>query len=403
MRTQSQLRTICHNLISGGRGWILLFIAFGWAISLGTRFIFPVAFPHFREEFNVRLSTLGLLYTLLWIAYALGQFPGGVLADRFGERNILASSTLLTALAVVIVAFSIDVVSLAAGMMLFGMTSALYGPTRFTILTDIYTEYDGTAVGLSQAAGQVGNTLLPIGTGLLAAYTSWRIGFFYVVPLFVLAAVGLWIVVPARTAGTASAVDNLSRKTVMYLVRNVLSAQTVKLTVLMALVMFALQGLTGFYPTYLVDVKGLSPELSATLYGAIFICAFFIQPVLGALGDLFEPRRTLLLVVGIQITALGLLTVATGVVQLTGVTILLSSFFGVGPIAITRLTNGLPADMKGAGLGFLRTGYFLVGATGSIVVGAFADFGLFNEAFLFLAGVMVVAFLLIISLPARSA
>jgi len=71
------------ELWSGGRGKVLTAVAGGWFLSVGVRMIYPVMLPSLRSAYGLNLTTAGLLLTVLFLAYAFGQFPGGVLADRF--------------------------------------------------------------------------------------------------------------------------------------------------------------------------------------------------------------------------------------------------------------------------------------------------------------------------------
>ena len=394
-----EARAIGRGLWREGRGWVLILVAMGWVLSLGTRYVFPVLFPAIRADLDIGLSTLGVLYTLLWVAYAVGQFPGGIIADRFGDRNTLVASTAVTAVTVLAIGLAVNAFLLAVGMVLFGLATALYGPVRFTVLSGIYDEYEGTAIGITQAAGQLGNALLPVGANAVAAYLTWQAGLLCVLPLFAVVTVGLWLVVPTRSAESSSAVDDLSTETLRYVLRHVTDRRPLALAGVLAITMFVLQGMSGFYPTYLADVKGLSSGDAALLYGLFFSSAVVVQPIAGSLGDVLSKRWTLL--VGFGPLSVGLLLVpfASGRYQLTAVTLLLGSIFFVTPVAIPMLMATLPADIEGTGLGLLRTGYFLFGATGTTVVGVLADRGSFDESFLVLTALLLVAVLLVAVLP----
>lgn len=394
-----EARAIGRGLWREGRGWVLILVAMGWVLSLGTRYVFPVLFPAIRADLDIGLSTLGVLYTLLWVAYAVGQFPGGIIADRFGDRNTLVASTAVTAVTVLAIGLAVNAFLLAVGMVLFGLATALYGPVRFTVLSGIYDEYEGTAIGITQAAGQLGNALLPVGASAVAAYLTWQAGLLCVLPLFAVVTVGLWLVVPTRSAESSSAVDDLSTETLRYVLRHVTDRRPLALAGVLAITMFVLQGMSGFYPTYLADVKGLSSGDAALLYGLFFSSAVVVQPVAGSLGDLLSKRRTLLVGLGPLSLGLSLVPFASGRYQLTAVTVLLGSIFFVTPVAIPMLMATLPADIEGTGLGLLRTGYFLFGATGTTVVGVLADRGSFDESFLVLTALLLVAVLLVAVLP----
>jgi len=66
------------------------------------------------------------------------------------------------------------------------------------------------------------------------------------------------------------------------------------------------------------------------------------------------------------------------------------------------MTSAFPADMKGTGLGFLRTVYMTIGAVSPVLFGALADRGFFDEAYLILAGFVAVAVVLTQWLPELS-
>ena len=151
---------------------------------MGGRFVYPALLPFLREAFAMDLTTAGMLLTMLWAAYAVGQFPGGIFGDRIGERNALVLSTAVAALALLAVAASVSVWTLFLGTLAFGLATSLFGPARFTIFTRFYPKRGGTAIGITMAAGSIGNTLLPPVAGVLASYVTWRLGFGFVIPLF---------------------------------------------------------------------------------------------------------------------------------------------------------------------------------------------------------------------------
>jgi MFS family permease len=83
-------------------------------------------------------------------------------------------------------------------------------------------------------------------------------------------------------------------------------------------------------------------------------------------------------------------------------TVLLSHRNGVGVVTNTYIADTLPADIKGSGLGLLRTSWLLIGATSPILVGYLGDLGRLTDAFVVLAGVAGVATLLTLLIPSRS-
>lgn len=68
----------------------LCILAF-FVTMVGRLAISPIA-PLIVDEFGVSKSLVGLSLTGLWVAYALMQFPSGVLGGRYGEKLVILAS-----------------------------------------------------------------------------------------------------------------------------------------------------------------------------------------------------------------------------------------------------------------------------------------------------------------------
>ena len=64
------------------------------AINYIDRASISVAMPVISKEFALDLRTQGLILSSFFITYALMQIPGGMLADRFKPRIVIAAATL---------------------------------------------------------------------------------------------------------------------------------------------------------------------------------------------------------------------------------------------------------------------------------------------------------------------
>lgn len=227
------------------RGKILFAIAGGWFLSIGIRLAYPVLLPHLRDTYGLDLTEAGMLLSILWLAYAVGQLPGGILADRVGEGRVLVASTAISAVTIVFVATAASTPILFAATALFGFGTALYGVSRFTALSEIYPENDGVAIGVTMAAGEAGNVTLPAVAGIIATSLTWQFGFSFTVPLFLLVALGLWVFVPSHTAGETSAVDSVSLNSVRYVFSEVTRPTTLLVALIQILGYSIWQAFTG--------------------------------------------------------------------------------------------------------------------------------------------------------------
>lgn len=385
MSIVTDIKTSTRELWSDGRGWILLAVSAGWALSIGVRFAYPTLVPFVRADFAIDLTTVGLLLSMVWGGYAIGHVPAGVLGDRVGEGNILVLSTLLSAGTIILVATSVNVGMLFAGTLAFGLGTALFGPTRFTLFTSIYSDRSGSAIGLSTAMGSLGNALLPVTAAFIATYATWRFGFGVFAPLFAGAAFAIWMTVPGRPTGHDSAVDEFSSETLAHIVRGIKRGSIPVVVSVQITIAFVNQGFAAFYPVYLTTMKGLSPGVAATLFGLYFAVGAIIQPFSGSMLDRFGARLSLVVLLGTSSFGLWLLPFVHGFGPLVAITVLCSSLTGCFVVTQTYITDTLPDDMQGTGLGILKAGWMLLTATSPMIIGVLADFGYFNEAFLLLA------------------
>ncbi|WP_245726753.1 MFS transporter [Natronorubrum sediminis] len=394
-----------------GRGKVLIVVAVGWGLSMGTRMIYPVLLPHLRTAYGIDLTTAGLLVTVLFVAYAIGQLPGGILADRIGERPILIVSTLLAAATLFLVTTAGSVLVLFAMTALFGLAIALYAVARYTVLTRLYPNHLGAANGATAASADAAQSVLPPLAGVLAAGVSWQMGFGFAIPLFLITGLALWAIVPTRTDGTRSSENdrtdggapverpttNRRWDTFLVLRRPVI----VKGAIVYTLGLCIWQAFTAFYPIYMIEIKGLSSSLAGGLFGLFFVLGIAVKPLSGGMYDQIGARRSLLIVVSVSGVALSLLPFVNSFWLLVMITALISALLGISTVVESFLLTNIPKDVRGTGLGIIRSIAFLIGAVSPALFGAAGDRNLFDEAFLSLGLLAGIALVVITLLPEK--
>ena len=400
MHVFSLIRQEGLALWSDGRGPILVAIAGGWALLNGSRMIFPVVLPQLREDFGLTLTTAGLLITVIWFSYAVGQVPGGVFADRYGERKTLTASVAVgtVGLAAVLVAPTALVLYAATAAM--GLGYSLYPIARITALSDIYPERLGSALGVTMAGGDIGQAVLPPIAGVLTVAVAWRLGLGFVLPLLVLAVVVVWTTLPAKTRQTEMGGD-LRLGDVRLILGKLRTPTILTMALLLTVFVGVWQTFSAFYPTYLIDVKGLAPPVASGLFGLFFAFGVVAKPAAGLAYDSVGIRLSLPLVLSGSIVGLLLLPSARGVLPLAGVTVLISSMLGSGAIIQTYLADTIPEEIQGTGLGVVRSVGAGIGASGPVLFGAFAERGHFDEGYLVLGGLVAVVTVISLRLPPR--
>ncbi len=397
----TRARVAIGRLFADGRLLILAAVALGWLFVVGGRFLLPAVLPQVKTTFAVGNAGAGLAVSVVWGGYALMQAPGGVLIDRVGERLLLAGSLALTGVAVLVVAAAPTYPVFLVGCGLFGFTTGLYGPARGTTISRSFPRNDGAAIGATLAAGSVGSAVLPFVAGSLVGRVGWRLLLGILVVPFVVVAAFAWRAVPVR------AVADDSGATGSHLLANVIAAvrtpAVARAVAAVTLLLFAFQGLTAFLPTYLVEVKGFDQATATGLFALLFLAGAGSQLLAGTVADRVGERWGLTVTAAVAVVSAAAVPFIDGVLVAAVVVSAVGTRLAMAPVSNAYVIDILPPGVQGSAWGVLRTAFFLVSAGGSTFVGAFADRGLFDEAFFVLAGLAGVAALLYVRLPSRAA
>ena len=394
------LRSATGRLRGGGRGWTLLAIAAGWVFVLGGRFLVPAVLPQVTDAFSVGNTGGGIAVTVIWGTYALMQSPAGLLVDRVGERRLLAASLLLSAGSVLVLGVAPAYLAFLGGCAGFGFASGLYGPPRGTALARTFPDDDGAAIGATLAAGSVGSAVLPFLAGALVEGAGWRVVVGSLAPPLLVAAAFTWRTVPERDR--AAAPDPTPPRTLAADALEAVRRRGVAVAVAaVTLMLFAFQGLSAFYVTYLVG-RNVDQRIAAGLFALLFLGGAVAQLAAGALADRFGARPVLTVTAAVGALAVGVVPYVEGLVPLALLSVLLGTRLAIAPVSNAYVIAVLPDAVTGTAWGALRTGFFLLGAAGSTIVGAMADRALFDEAFLLLAVLTGAAAVCYAFLPERA-
>jgi FSR family fosmidomycin resistance protein-like MFS transporter len=181
-----------------------------------------VLLPLLAQTFGLNLAQVGAIRTAHRVAMAAFQLPAGLIAERFGERNLLALGTLLAGLAFVALGFASGFWMILIALFFAGMGSAVQHPLSSTIISHAYPgEGRRSALGTYNFAGDVGKFLFGGMVSLcVVAGISWQtpvVGF-GVVALVTAFVIFAWI---ANTHTPASRGDkNAKPKTPGWGIRN---------------------------------------------------------------------------------------------------------------------------------------------------------------------------------------
>jgi MFS transporter, FSR family, fosmidomycin resistance protein len=137
--------------------------------------ILYVFLPVWASEFGLTFAQVGLIRTAYTGGMSAFQMPAGLLAERWGERRLLAAGTAVTALGFIAAGWATGFVSLLAVLLAAGLASAVQHPLSSSLVSKAY-EAGGrrAALGTYNFSGDVGKAAVAAAVGLLAALVGWR-------------------------------------------------------------------------------------------------------------------------------------------------------------------------------------------------------------------------------------
>lgn len=135
-----------------------------------------VLLPLLAQTFGLSLAQVGMIRSAHRVAMASFQIPAGLIAERFGERNLLALGTLIAGLAFLALGFAPGFWAILIALFFAGVGSAVQHPLSSTIISHAYPD-DGRrmALGTYNFFGDVGKFAFGgiVSLGLFAGI-SWQ-------------------------------------------------------------------------------------------------------------------------------------------------------------------------------------------------------------------------------------
>src|SRR5512134_3328391 len=135
-----------------------------------------VLLPLLAQTFGLSLAQVGMIRSAHRVAMASFQLPAGLIAERFGERNLLALGTLVAGLAFLALGYAPGFWAILVALFFAGVGSAVQHPLSSTIISHAYPD-DGrrAALGTYNFFGDVGKFAFGgVVSLLLVAGISWE-------------------------------------------------------------------------------------------------------------------------------------------------------------------------------------------------------------------------------------
>lgn len=147
------------------------------------------------KDFHVTASTIGLLTSIQFMAYAGLQIPIGIMSDRYGPNRFLIAGALLNGLGTLLYSLAPNEFVLLFARLLVGMGDATIWINLVLILSQWFRaqEFIGL-LGFAGMAGSLGSILATVPYSAWIASAGWRTPFFTIGTVLCLCAMLLYFV-----------------------------------------------------------------------------------------------------------------------------------------------------------------------------------------------------------------
>jgi len=248
-------------------------------------------FPVLKDEFALTNQQVGLIVAIPSLIQFLLSVPSGMVSDRFGPRNLMATSILTAAVGAFLASISTTPWMFIVASTLLTFNSTLYHPPAQSYVSDITSPRDRSrALGIWHSGGTTGVSLGPFSVSILMGVLAfgWReIYGFWIIPIL-LGLVGLYFVKPSseiveeeerRTWNEKDSVDTLFNSNMMFL----LLSGTVR--------RFGGGLTTGFLSIWLAEAQGWTVGQIGIMLGISSLMGVVASPLGGELASRYGEKR----------------------------------------------------------------------------------------------------------------
>lgn len=395
------------------RRTILVMLTSAMVINYMDRSALAVAMPFITEDFHLTDVEKGIIFSSFSIGYALFNFLGGVLSDKFGSTKVMVAAMVFWSAMCGLTAGAFSFWSLLVLRVLFGSGEGPISTTANKVVNNWFPLTErARSVGISQAGGPLGGALSGPVVGLLAITFGWRVAF-VVIALIGLTWAWIWLLVATDKPSQNKRVseeelaelsvnpsdeqpgDEPVEKVSMWkaILRPAILATAVSLFCYNYILFFFLT----WFPTYLVDAQGISLENMSFVTALPWIVGaagyvgggFLIDYIFRRTGKQFFSRKVVLVscltMSAVLVGVTGTATSAASAVTL--MTLAVGFLMLAAPAYWTLIQDAAPKEYVGSAGGLMHGLANISGIVGPTITGFIVAGGGFAGAFT-LAGVL---------------
>ena len=349
---------------------------------------FYVLLPIWAQAFGLSYVQVGTLRMAYSTAMACLQLPAGMLAERVGERALLAAGSMLAGVAFALLATSQSYAMLGVLILLSGVGSAVQHPIASSLISQVYAPASRrAALGVYNFIGDVGKMAVASAIGFGVVAIGWRSSVAIYGAIVVCAGVVAWAALaslarnprpthttPVPSAGKGWGFTNPIGFALLSSIQLIDSA--------------CRTGFLTFFP-FLLIAKGANVASVGFALALVFIGGAAGKLVCGLIAERVGILRTVILTelaTGALIAALVAAPLAWAMLLLIPVGVALN---GTSSVLYGTVAELVRDDRQSRSFGLFYTLGSAAGAVAPLVFGLLSDFAGVPMALLVLAGLAV--------------
>ncbi|MBS3787607.1 MFS transporter [Candidatus Bipolaricaulota bacterium] len=381
----------------------LLSLSF-FGVSL-TFTIFPLLILPIEESLNISHSLAGLIYTIMFIASAVGRFTESFGADQIGRDVFIYYPGYLIVAGATIFALSPTYWLLVLGALLMGLGNGLFIPAGFAAVSELFPNERGKFIGLYDSIFPLSALGAYAVTSIGTLLGSWRfaVGLLGIYLFFI--TMGLYLIQgpPARN-DEGSSVESFSLtdqvKEAIKKAKN--SPVFLKMVTLIIPVSIFAKGVVNFIPAYLIQARGLSQGLANLLYIVFMGLIIPGKMISGRALDRKGARWTFLFVIGFILAGFTLFSQIPGLWAIgVGIFLVAPGRGGIYTTMHSHLLDKLPKTSVNLLYGLFMVSLSVFGSIGPGLVGILIDNIGFRLSFAVLLFVVLFTLPLVLSIDKK--
>lgn len=332
----------------------LTVISTAHAINHIHQFVLPVVMVKIALEYNLSYFSMGLLTACFTLPFSLLQIVFGGLSRRISRKLLMGLTLTLNSAAYIAINFTSDFRLLAILLFLAGAGGSAYHPIGIPLISEIFVEKRGQALGFHQTGGAIGSFLAPMAIGTIAEILGWRSAFLIMAFLGFMLLPLLWLSIEeSKPFERVQVRGNIS------VIRQVI----ILILALGTLGLLGLRSLTPFATQYFHERKGVTYTQAIILFSLLQVAGIFSGPICGRLSDIMGRKKIISSLILIQSIALFLITLVYNAPL-----VMVCIIFGFTTFGLLGTTDALIADITPPELFPLVVGFNMTASMGMSVI-----------------------------------